>query len=81
MLDKQYHPIPPDDTCPQSVQIFEEHKQVSNLFFHLILINLITLLDYLHNFCFFLESFKIIIQCVNRLLFITTLFFKNIKNC
>lgn len=29
MLDKQYHPIPPDDTCPHSVQIFEEHKQLA----------------------------------------------------
>lgn len=33
MLDQQLHPIPPDDTCPQSVQIFEEHKQVNNCFF------------------------------------------------
>lgn len=31
MLDQQFHPIPPDTTCPQSVQIFEEHKQVSNI--------------------------------------------------
>lgn len=29
MLDQQLHPIPPDNTCPQSVQIFEEHKQVT----------------------------------------------------
>lgn len=29
MLDQQFHPIPPDTTCPQSVQIFEEHKQVN----------------------------------------------------
>lgn len=28
MLDQQLHPIPPDETCPQSIQIFEEHKQV-----------------------------------------------------
>lgn len=34
MLDQQLHPIPPDDTCPQSVQIFEEHKQVNNHFFY-----------------------------------------------
>ncbi|KAL5240977.1 hypothetical protein ACI65C_008387 [Semiaphis heraclei] len=29
MLDQQLHPIPPDNTCPQSVQIFEEHKQLA----------------------------------------------------
>lgn len=29
MLDQQFHPIPPDNTCPQSVQVFEEHKQVT----------------------------------------------------
>jgi mitogen-activated protein kinase kinase kinase 7 len=29
MLDQQFHPIPPDTTCPQSVQIFEEHKQIA----------------------------------------------------
>jgi len=32
MLDQQLHPIPPDNTCPQSVQIFEEHKQVTKLY-------------------------------------------------
>lgn len=30
MLDQQLHPIPPDNTCPQSAQIFEEHKQVGS---------------------------------------------------
>lgn len=36
MLDQQFHPIPPDTTCPQSVQIFEEHKQVNYWFFILL---------------------------------------------
>lgn len=34
MLDQQLHPIPPDNTCPQSVQIFEEHKQVPEFKFY-----------------------------------------------
>lgn len=29
MLDPQLHPIPPDSSCSQSMQIFEEHKQVN----------------------------------------------------
>nr|CAD7585879.1 unnamed protein product [Timema genevievae] len=29
MLDPQFHPIPPDKNCQQSMQIFEQHKQLA----------------------------------------------------
>uniref|UniRef100_A0A1B6DMJ8 Mitogen-activated protein kinase kinase kinase n=2 Tax=Clastoptera arizonana TaxID=38151 RepID=A0A1B6DMJ8_9HEMI len=29
MLDPQLHPIPPDTSCQQSVQIFEQHKMLA----------------------------------------------------
>ncbi|XP_054267418.1 mitogen-activated protein kinase kinase kinase 7-like [Macrosteles quadrilineatus] len=32
MLDPQLHPIPPDTTCHQSIQIFEQHKQLAHEF-------------------------------------------------
>lgn len=28
MLDPQLHPVPPDMTCQQSVDIFNQHKEV-----------------------------------------------------
>jgi len=31
MLDPQLHPITPNTSCQQSVQIFEQHKQVNVL--------------------------------------------------
>jgi hypothetical protein len=31
MLDPQLHPITPNTSCQQSVQIFEQHKQVNDL--------------------------------------------------
>lgn len=60
MLDQQYHPIPPDETCPQSVQIFEEHKQVlimtCRFFFFFCSFLISTLLDHisphLNSICF-----------------------------
>jgi hypothetical protein len=30
MLDPQLHPINPNTSCQQSVQIFEQHKQVNS---------------------------------------------------
>ncbi|XP_046673530.1 mitogen-activated protein kinase kinase kinase 7-like [Homalodisca vitripennis] len=30
MLDPQFHPIPPDTSCQQSIQIFEQHKQLAH---------------------------------------------------
>jgi len=32
MLDPQLHPIPPDMSCHQSIQIFEQHKQLAHEF-------------------------------------------------
>ncbi|XP_075228054.1 mitogen-activated protein kinase kinase kinase 7-like isoform X2 [Lycorma delicatula] len=29
MLDSQYHPVPPDTSCQQSMEIFEEHKHLA----------------------------------------------------
>lgn len=52
MLDQQFHPIPPDTTCPQSVQIFEEHKQVNNFFFFIkfILDTFITSISFMRKY-------------------------------